>query len=131
MSPECNPEHNKDLRLYALINKEALKASGGVRGKMMAQAGHAFLHAYWDAEERFPERARAYRHEGLAKKIVLAVETTAAIEELAAKDHPWGFTLVKDAALTVFKEPTITAIGIGPIDKDEAPDWLRALPMLV
>ena len=119
-----------DLRLYAIINKEALSAAGGSRGKMMAQAGHAFLHAYWDAEARFPERARAYR-EGRAKKIVLAVENEAALNEIAAREHPFGFTLVKDAALTVFKEPTVTALGLGPIDKEEAPEWLSALPGLV
>jgi peptidyl-tRNA hydrolase len=119
-----------DLRLYAIINKEALKAAGGARGKMMAQAGHAFLHAYWDAEKRFPERAAAYR-EGLAKKIVLVVENEAELNEIAAKVEGVGFTLVKDAALTVFKEPTVTAVGIGPIDKDEIPEWLAKLPGLV
>jgi peptidyl-tRNA hydrolase len=119
-----------DLRLYAIINREALKAAGGSRGKMMAQAGHAFLHAFWDAEKRFPERARAYR-DGLAKKIVLAVENEAELKEIVDKAQGFGVTLVKDAALTVFKEPTITAAGIGPIDKDEIPDWLARLPGLV
>jgi peptidyl-tRNA hydrolase len=119
-----------DLRLYAIISKEALKAAGGARGKMMAQAGHAFMHAYWDAEQRFPDAARAYRS-GLAKKIVLAVENEAALREIAARPHACGFTLVKDAALTVFKEPTVTAVGLGPIGKDDVPDWLRALPNLI
>jgi hypothetical protein len=43
----------------------------------------------------------------------------------------FGFALVEDAALTVFKEPTVTAIGLGPIDKDEIPEWLSSLPGLV
>ena len=119
-----------DLRLYAIISREALKAAGGARGKMMAQAGHAFLHAYWDPEARFPERAKAYR-EGLAKKIVLAAEDTAELEAIAARIEGVGVTLVKDAALTVFKEPTLTAVGIGPIDEDEVPEWLAKLPGLI
>ena len=119
-----------DLRLYAIINKEALKAAGGSRGKMMAQAGHAFLHAYWDAEQRFPERARAYR-EGRAKKIVLAVDDDAALREIASRVEGVGFTLVEDAAQTVFKSPTVTAIGLGPIDKEELPEWLTGLRGLV
>jgi peptidyl-tRNA hydrolase len=119
-----------DLRLYAIINKEALKAAGGARGKMMAQAGHAFLHAYWDAEKRFPERAAAYRV-GLAKKVVLAAESEADLQEIATRCEGFGFTLVRDAALTVFKEPTVTALGLGPIDKDEVPEWLSSLPVLV
>jgi len=119
-----------DLRLYAIINKEALKAAGGSRGKMMAQAGHAFLHAYWDAEQRFPERAREYRA-GRAKKIVLAAENEAALRDIAARADGFGFTLVEDAALTVFKQPTVTAVGLGPIDKSELPEWLSKLPGLV
>jgi peptidyl-tRNA hydrolase len=118
-----------DLRLYAIINREALKAAGGSRGKMMAQAGHAFLHAYWDAEARFPERARAYR-DGLAKKIVLEAENEDVLRALAARVDGVGFTLVTDAALTVFKTPTVTALGLGPIDKAELPEWLAALPVL-
>ena len=119
-----------DFRLYAVINKEALKAAGGSRGKMMAQAGHAFLHAYWDAEARFPEAARAYR-DGRAKKIVLAVENEAALRDMASRVQECGFTLVEDAALTVFKQPTVTAIGLGPIDKEDVPEWLSKLPGLV
>jgi peptidyl-tRNA hydrolase len=119
-----------DLRLYAIVNMEALKAAGGARGKMMAQAGHAFLHAYWDAEARFPERARAYR-DGLAKKIVLQADNEAALRDYAARLEGVGVSLVRDAALTVFKEPTVTALGLGPIDKAEVPEWLAALPVLI
>jgi peptidyl-tRNA hydrolase len=119
-----------DLRLYAIINKEALAAAGGARGKMMAQAGHAFLHAFWDAEARFPERARAYRT-GRATKIVLEAENEAALRDLAARAEGFGRSLVTDAGLTVFKQPTVTALGLGPIDKSEVPDWLAALPALI
>ena len=91
-----------ELRLYAIVNKEALAAAKGNRGKMHAQAGHAFLHAWWDAERRFPEAARRYREEQAATKVVLAAENEAELREMYEHVHPLcGCTLVLDAARTV------------------------------
>lgn len=119
-----------ELRLYAIINREALAACEAVgnRGKMMAQAGHAFLHAWWDAEERFPEAAKHYRHSQLAVKILLKGENAAQLEDFYGRiKDQFGATLVKDAGRTIFKEPTVTFLGIGPISKEEAPEWLQQL----
>jgi len=89
----------------------------GNRGKMAAQAGHAYLHSFWDAQERFPDNAWMYKDD-LARKICLVVPTT---EELVAiyneyRDE-YPCTLVKDAVFTVFEEPTITCVGIGPVEQ--------------
>ncbi len=133
-----------ELRLYAVINKEALAACEAVgnRGKMMAQAGHAFLHAWWDADtrearlgvENNPYRARTYRYSQLAMKVLLKGDNTAQLQawydELKDNDKGIGVTLVTDAARTIFNEPTVTFLGIGPITKEEAPDWLQALKPL-
>ena len=101
-------------RIYCIFSKEAIDLMKGNRGKMAAQAGHAYLHSYWDAQERFPKNAIAYRND-LARKICLIVPTA---EELVSiyneyrEDYP--STLVKDAGFTVFEEPTITCIGPVP-----------------
>lgn len=120
-----------ELRLYAIINKEALAASGGARGKMMAQAGHAFLHTVWDAETRDPLGVWQYQNSAAAVKIVLAAESEAELRHLhqcIIEDLPMvGRNLVTDAARTVFKEPTVTFLGIGPITQEEAPQWLKDL----
>lgn len=95
---------------------------------MMAQAGHAFLHAFWDAQRRHPLVAEAYQNSNAAVKIVLAGANEAALlmmEELA-KPH-MGCSLVRDAARTVFKVPIVTFLGLGPITQDQAPGWLRKL----
>lgn len=121
-----------ELRLYAIANKEALAAAKGNRGKMHAQAGHAFLHAWWDAEHRFPDAARDYRDKQSAVKIVLAAESAAELQEMYDMIRPiCGCTLVIDAARTVFPEPTITFLGVGPISPEQAPDWLKSLKPLV
>ncbi len=135
-----------ELRLYAIINKEALAACTAVgnRGKMMAQAGHAFLHTWWDAEDRdrakyetldawddAPGRSHDYRHSQLAVKILLSGDNAAQLQawydEMKDNDKGIGVSLVTDAGRTIFKEPTITFLGIGPITKEEAPEWLQNL----
>lgn len=115
-----------DMRLYAVVSKEALDktrdADGHlIVGKMGAQFGHAYLHSVWDAMDRFPEAVQAYRDSNHAYKIALVVDTEADLIELVqeyAATH--GVTLVKDAGFTVYAEPTITCVGIGPISKEEA-----------
>jgi hypothetical protein len=42
-----------------------------------------------------------------------------------------GCTLVTDAARTVFPEPTVTFLGVGPIAPSETPDWLKTLKPLI
>jgi peptidyl-tRNA hydrolase len=119
------------LRIYCVMSKEALALMGGNRGKMTAQSGHAFLHAFWDAEIRFPASAQEYRH-FQTRKITVTVETTAELLELYElyKDK-CGVSLVKDAGFTVFKEPTVTCLGIGPIEPDAREDILKNLRPLL
>jgi len=121
-----------DLKLYCVVSREALKAMNGNRGKLAAQCGHAFLHAFWSAQQLYQEQARQYREGQRAYKIVLVVETTAELVELI-NDHAsiCGTSLVQDAGLTVFDGPTITCAGIGPIDPDKRSDALKACKVLV
>ena len=106
---------NEDYVMYCIFSKEAIKAMGGNRGKMASMAGHAFLHAWWDAVEYehipFPSRgfgapqdqqirdeqrrwmtgyqkfqhASRYKDSGFAKKVTLVVETTDELNALYEK----------------------------------------------
>lgn len=100
----------------------------GIRGKMCTQAGHAYVHSFWDSMARFPKQAKSFMDSQRAKKITLIVETVAELHALqkAYKDV-CGTSLVTDAGLTVFKEPTTTCLGIGPIPADLIGDDLKAL----
>lgn len=109
------------IKMYCVFAMESIKKMGGVRGKLGTQAGHAYLHAYWDAARRFPEMAQAYQDSDRAYKITLVVDTVADLEKLRdAYSGICGVSLVKDAGLTVFPEPTVTCLGIGPL-----PDSLK------
>lgn len=131
-----------NYRMYCIVSKEALDAMNGNRGKLAAQAGHAFLHAYWDAEERFPEAVKGYRGSevkevggkltGGVVKITLVVPTTKELETLSYDYYLWcGTSLVRDSGRTVFKEPTVTCLGLGPIREDHIKDDLKALKILI
>ncbi len=125
------------MKMYCIVSREALKAMNGNRGKLAAQAGHAYLHAYWDAEEKavdsYREVVDGYRASGKAKKVCLVVETTDELRVLEARYRPvCGVSLVTDAGLTCFNgQPTTTCLGIGPIRDEDVGDDLKALKVLI
>jgi peptidyl-tRNA hydrolase len=130
------------MKMYVIVNAEALALMNGNRGKFAAQIGHAFTHCFWDAEERFTKASNRYQNSGTldadgklvggAVKIALIAPDAAALEVLFEAYHPiCGVSLVKDAAKTVFKEPIITCLGLGPIDKDQIGSDLEALKLLL
>ena len=122
------------MRMYCIYSRESIKKMGGNRGKLAAMAGHAYLHAFWDAEKRFqdvedphsPDWVRknhdAYRAGEKARKIALVVETDAELEAIYAQYvGKIGATKVVDSALTVFTEPTLACIGLGPCEQLDIP----------
>lgn len=127
-----------DFRMYAIVNREAVTAAGGNRGKMLAQAGHAFLHAWWEAfaDLDHPENmgaAALYKNSGAAVKIVLEAADKFELHALHALaiEASIPASLVIDRATTVFREPTVTFLGLGPIRAEHAPEWLRKLKVFI
>ena len=119
------------MRMYCVVSKESMKKFQGIRGKMMSQSGHAFLHAFWDSNARFPETAKAYQESAHARKITVIVETDKDLLDLYAAYKPLcGAVTVVDAGFTVFKEPTLTCIGIGPLRDDAIGENLKSLKTL-
>lgn len=108
-----------DIKLYAIVSNEAVKASQGNRGKMMAQGGHAYLHSFLDSMGRFPLQAQAYLDTGVVGKVCLKADEEVLHTLSRLYRDKCGVFLVKDAGITVFPRPMITALGIGPIDVTE------------
>lgn len=147
------------LKMYCVFSMEAIAAMNGNRGKLTSMAGHAFLHTWWDAEERFGESVynrheggiggdhtlplnhwiyryqdlmKEYRHGSATRKISLKVATTEELSELKKiYQDKCGVSLVRDKGLTVFKEPTTVCLGIGPIHEDSVEETLRGLKVLI
>lgn len=130
--------------MYCIFAAESVAKMQGNRGKLAAQAGHAYLHAYWDAtgvssssyegqysytaRQRKVKQAMAYRLGERAYKICLVVDT---VEELRVLYNKYanicGVSLVTDAGLTVFNEPTTTCLGLGPISEENIGSDIKQL----
>ncbi len=122
-----------DLKMYCVVSREALAKMNGNRGKLGAQTGHAFLHAWWNSMNNgYEDVALAYKNTQRAYKIVLACDTDAELLEFERLyEDVCGTAIIQDAGFTVFTEPTFTCIGIGPIDPDLREEKLAALRPLI
>lgn len=136
------------IKMYCIFAKESLAKMNGNRGKMSAQAGHACLHAWWDANyapnvepftseevliaNRKAKQAQDYYSNPRAYKICLVVDT---VDELKVIQEEYkdicGTSLVTDAGFTVFDEPTTTCLGVGPLRDSLKTETLSKLKLLV
>jgi PTH2 family peptidyl-tRNA hydrolase len=101
------------------------------RGKTAAQAAHASLMSYFDAELRDKKIAREWLETG-EKKIVLKVDGEGALmkffEAFRFKKIPCA--LVSDAGLTELPPGTKTALGVGPWKSSDIDLLTRGLKLL-
>lgn len=88
-------------------------------GKLASQSSHASVEATLNSSKK---NIQSWKREG-AKKVVVKVNSEEELLELQKKAKSLGLVtaLIKDAARTFFKKPTITCLGIGP-DNDEKID---------
>lgn len=115
-----------EQRLYCIMRTD-LRAPVG---KLMAQAGHAFVSSLELA------RMRGYdiNHymENQQPKIVLRAKNETilrrSLEACEASKIP--AYLVVDSGRTIFKSPTVTCLGIGPVAQNELPKVVRRLQLL-
>ena len=125
-------EGDPQYRMYAVFSKESVNKmvneSGEFEpGKLVTQSGHCYLHAFWDAEERFPDRAAIYKKSPHAYKISLIVKDNETLLKVAeAFRQTTGVTEVVDAGFTVYAGPTLTSVCFGPISKEEADEVFKA-----
>ena len=101
-------------------------------GKLAAQVGHATCRLVWRFRNYVDGgTGRSYMNLlndwfapniGNEAKIVLGVDSLEELYSIQKKAHKMLIPteLVEDAAHTIFNEPTITCLGIGPLTQDEA-----------
>lgn len=124
-------------KMYCIFAKESIKKMSGNRGKLASMAGHAYLHAFWDAtfiDSSYIEQLQAikYRDSERAYKITLVVDTVDELLQLEkAYEGKCGTSLVTDAGLTVFNEPTTVCLGLGPLFEDMVGEDIKNLKVLI
>lgn len=114
-----------ELRIYILVRKDIEIPPG----KLGVQIAHAAGAVMWQAIETSDvERVRQYMNQSQAK-IVVGVDNEEKLLKAAQAALEKGLItyIVKDAGRTVFAEPTITCVGIGPCFKEQLPSSIRRL----
>lgn len=101
-------------------------------GKVASQAGHAFLDAYLQALDLTPNEAVEYKTDHHGIKVCLAVSSLDDLlkAEFKAKQIGLPHALIHDLGYTCFEgQTTITALGIGPVRKDQIKSIIGHLPL--
>ena len=123
-------------KMYCIVSEEALRQTvdekgNFVLGKFGTQNGHAYLHAWWDSFDRFPEDAMAYKNSPHAFKITTKVARTDELRAFADRYRDiCGVTVVTDAGFTVYNGATTTCVCIGPIHTDKIGQDIKDLKLL-
>ncbi|MCL5423598.1 MAG: peptidyl-tRNA hydrolase Pth2 [Candidatus Marsarchaeota archaeon] len=112
----------------AIIIRSDLEMS---RGKIAAQAAHASLMSYFEAERSDPKKAKLWLDSG-EKKIVLKVSDEQSLIKLynAFKFRQIPCALVTDAGLTEIPPGSKTALGVGPWDSKGVNEFTLGLKLL-
>lgn len=87
------------------------------KGKMIAQGCHASLKVYKRYKDTDPDKFKLWEIGG-ETKIVVGVDSGQELVNLYAEAQLQGLfsAIIRDEGRTEFKEPTLTAVAIGPGD---------------
>ena len=116
-----------ELRLYCLVRTDIEIPVG----KLTAQTGHAYCTVIFNAI-RDGDRDQVQKYfDNDQPKITLRAKNLASIERAARECKEAGINhfVVTDAGRTVFNEPTVTCMGIGPVQKGELPKFVQRMQL--
>lgn len=94
-------------------------------GKMAAQAGHAFLESYEVVRIRDPDRAAEYHNGSHGTKVVLGAKDLTTLLDIYERAKVEGLptVLITDSGHVMPPHfdgsPIVTAVGIGPVKRNE------------
>lgn len=101
-------------------------------GKLAIQVMHAAVSLYQRCLEEFPDLSKAYRDSPLQRKICLNGKNLATLQraQLECDAARIPTYLITDAGLTVFPEPTVTVLAIGPVRREDLPKFVGRFQLL-
>lgn len=123
---EFRPDH-RPLNMYAIYRADLEMPPG----KLAAQCGHAFTRAYENACKADPSIAERYKGTGNGTKICMYAKNQGqllrAYREMLEQGIPCELIIDRGHVLPPHftGEPIITALGIGPVYRDEIANTLK------
>ncbi len=102
------------MRLYALVRSDL----GMSPGKMVAQAGHAYVQTILSCLRSQPDLEARYHADGLGTKVALSIPDLDSLLWVQAQAAAAGIphSLITDSGHERFHngKPVVTALGLGP-----------------
>jgi Uncharacterized conserved protein len=118
---------NPETKVWLVVRKD-LAIPGP---KLAVQSGHAFFRLALLASRTDPRGVEEYvaRSE---PKIVVGVDGLAGLRRCLEECQAAGLpcVLVEDEGRTVFPEPTVTVMAVGPCRREQLPKYVARLQML-
>lgn len=114
---------NRVLKQVIVIRKDLNMR----KGKMCAQAAHASLNAALKVQDSILKK---WMNEGQTKIVVSVDSEEELINLYLSIPTIFPVYLVKDAGYTEFKEPTFTALAIGPYYSEQIDEYTGNLKLL-
>lgn len=108
------PATDPDLRLVAVFRADLMMPPG----KLAVQAGHAYLATYRNAPAALRAAYDPYAQPKIA--LIAADERALRAMNISAASLGVSHALITDAGRTVFPEPTVTALGLGPLTRAQS-----------
>lgn len=126
--PDVTVDKDTELRMWLVVRTDI----DIPRPKLAAQAGHGYAAALRKAQAMRWGTAAAYMSGSGQAKIVVAAKNEDALKRAFQECEAAGIpaVIVKDEGRTVFAEPTLTVVGIGPCLRDELPKYFQRLQLL-
>jgi peptidyl-tRNA hydrolase, PTH2 family len=120
-------DNQNELRMVVIFREDLDLPSG----KLAAQAGHAFLSSWISFYEKDPNQAMSYA-KGSQVKIALVAKDCSQLEAIAlkAKNRNVTFAFIADEGRTVVPPGTVTALGLGPMTKQDSNALTRGLKLV-
>ncbi len=121
---EIIADKRPDLRIYCLIRQDIEMPIG----KMLAQSAHGFMGALLKADKATVETYLA----GSFTKIAIKAKNLAALQRAKTECDALGIptALITDAGRTVFTEPTVTCLGVGPVLRENLPKFVQKMNLI-
>lgn len=105
-------------------------------GKMAAQTGHAFLDTFDKCLREDPDRAARYHNGCHGTKVILGAKDLDSLRCIYERAKAEGLpcTVITDSGHVMLPHfdgsPIVTAVGIGPVQREEIHHITKRLPLV-
>jgi len=117
----------EELRIWVAVRRDLDIPAG----KLAAQTGHGFVTTIFEAMKMHPDVVNAYMAASQPKIVVWAKNAAELIKvHQACEEAGLPCAIITDAGRTVFPEPTLTVMAVGPCRFIDLPKSMKRLRLM-